>query len=107
MDLQVTTRGSGNPTVVALAGIADLASLPVLHDHLRQAVTRHPGTIVTLDFDGLLVIDDAALGIVLGAAAHAREHGGDLEVVCTNERLRARLSTTRFDLAVAVRDAIV
>lgn len=107
MDLQVSTRSIGDRTVVALDGMADLASLPVLHDHLRQAVTRHPGTIVTLDFDGLVVIDDTALGIVLGAAAHAREHGGDLEVVCTNERLRARLRVTRFDLAVAVRDAIV
>lgn len=107
MDLQVSTHRIGDRPVVALAGIADLASVPVLHDHLRRALLEHRGATLIVDFDGLAAIDDAALGIVLGAAANAREHGGELEVVCTGERLRVRLATTRFDHAVAVRDGIV
>ena len=53
-----------------------------------------------------IAIDDAALGLLLGAAARAREAGGDLELVCSNERVRARLASTRVDRCIAVRAAI-
>ncbi len=107
MDLHISIRDIGERTVVALDGIADLGSVPMLEDRLRRTIRQHPAATVTIDFDGLTMIDDAALGVVLGAAAHARAQGGELEVVCTGDRLRTRLATTRFDLAVTVRDAIV
>ena len=107
MDLQISPRTVDGTPVVALSGIADLGSLPTLQDGLRRAVMQHPGTIVVVEFDGLVAIDDAALGIVLGAAARARDAGGEIEVVCTDRRLRQRLAATRFDLAVAVRSSIV
>ena len=107
MDLRISIRDVGSRTVVALDGIADLGSVPALQDRLRRTIRQHRAGIVTVDLDGLTMIDDATLGVVLGAAASARESGGDLEVVCTAERLRARLATTRFDLAVTVRDSIV
>lgn len=107
MDLHVTTSDVGAVPVLALTGLADLASVPMLQDHLRRAVAHRPGGTVMVDLDGLSVLDDTALGVLLGAAAHARDRGGDLEVVCTDSRLRSRLSATRFDLAVAVRDSVV
>lgn len=107
MDLQISSRSVGGHHVVSLSGIADLASLPALQDALQRAVARHRGTTVLVEFDGLSAIDDAALGIVLGAAGRARDGGGDLEVVCRDERTRQRLAAIRFDLAVAVRDSIV
>jgi anti-sigma B factor antagonist len=106
MDLRVSSRSTGDRVVLALDGIADLASAPHLHGRLRAAIDRAPGTVVTVDVDGLIALDDVVLGLLLGAAAHARERGGDLEIVCTAERLRERLAHTRFDRAVSVRDSI-
>ena len=107
MDLTVTARPVGDAIVVALDGIADLAGAPRLHDELRRVITRHPGVRLVVDLDGAIAVDDVALGLLLGAAATAREAGGDLEIVCTGPRLRERLAATRFDLAVTVRDSIV
>jgi anti-sigma B factor antagonist len=106
MDLRVTTDEVGGRFVVALEGLADLSTVPTLHDELRRAVRDRAGHTVVVDIDGVIAFDDAALGLLLGVAATARENGGDLEVVCSSERLRARLRATRFDRAVTVLDAI-
>ncbi len=106
MDLQLTTTRIGEHVVVALSGIADLSTAPTLHSMLRQTCCDHPAETLIVDLDGLFAIDDAALGLLLGAAARARTTGGDLELVCNNEHLRTRLTTTRIDRALAIRDTI-
>ena len=107
MDLRISTRRVGDRRVVALDGLADLATLPQLQSGLLREVTNAAGATVVVDVDGLLSLDDVALGVLLGVAATAREHGGDLEVLTTSERWRERFRSTRFDLAVTVRDHLV
>jgi len=106
MDLRLTTTRVGDYPVVSLSGIADLSAVPGLHNYLRRACTDHPAETLLVDIDGLLLLDDAALGLLLGAAATARLNGGDLELVCTDERLLARLKITRLDRAVVVRASV-
>jgi anti-sigma B factor antagonist len=106
VDLRCSTSTIGGQIVVALAGIADLSTAPVLQSHLRQTVSDHAGRRLMVDLDGLGLLDDVALGLLLGAAARARELGGDLDLVCSRPRLRERLSTTRFDQVVDVRTSI-
>ena len=89
--------------MLALDGAADLAALPQLHEACRRLVTGVPsGSFIAIDLDGVTVVDDAALGLFLGAAATARSQGASLRVVCAGERLRQRLADTRFDRAVDV-----
>ena len=107
MELRAITSEVGGHVVVALDGIADLASVTVLHDRLRRVIALHPGGSIVVDVDGAVVLDDVALGLLLGAAAGARSTGGVLQVVCSNVRIRRRLAATRFDHAVAVRSSIV
>lgn len=107
MDLRITCRDVLDRRVVALDGLADLASVPLLQSRLRREIATAPGTTLVVDIDGLLAIDDVTLGVLLGAAATAREQGGDLEIMTTSERWRERLRSTRFEHAVAVRDRIV
>lgn len=106
MDLRLTTTTIGPHRVVALSGIADLSTAPTLHDCLRRACNEHPGETLLIELDGLVALDDAALGLLLGAAARARQAGGEVELVCTDERLRDRLATTRLDRAITVRRSI-
>jgi anti-sigma B factor antagonist len=106
MDLRFTTTPIGEHIVVAFSGIADLSTAPILYDSLRRVCSEHPGETLLVDLDGLIALDDAALGLLLGAAGRARESGGDIELVCTNERLCGRLAATRLDRAITVRDSI-
>jgi anti-sigma B factor antagonist len=92
--------------VVTVDGVVDLASVGRLHDDLSRAIRRHPGITLVVDLDAVTALDDAGLGILLGAAATARSEHGDLEVVCTRPALRERLASTRFDRAVNVRSTI-
>ncbi|HSM67114.1 MAG TPA: STAS domain-containing protein [Ilumatobacteraceae bacterium] len=96
----------GGSVVVTVDGIVDLAAIPTLHDELVRTIRLHPGQAVVVDLDAVGSIDDTGLGVLMGAAATARDGGGDLVVVCNHPALRARLDTTRFDRAVEVRATI-
>lgn len=96
---------AGVPTV-ACDGVVDLGSIAVFRDALLRCIHAHAGQTVVVDIDGVSALDDAGLGILLGAAATARQAGGDLDVVCTNERMLTRLERTHLDRALTVRRAI-
>jgi anti-anti-sigma factor len=103
MDLRTTTLSAAGHEVLVLDGVVDLSSLPRLHDALQKFVgDRAAAKSLAVDLDGVSVLDDAALGLMLGAAATARERGVAFRVVCADSRLRARLAASRFDRAVVV-----
>lgn len=92
----------GGRSVLSVRGELDLATLPQLHNALAKSASEQPGALVVIDLDGVYACDDAALGVLLGAAGRARDIGGDLRVVCSAGPLRERLSRTGFDRAVEV-----
>ena len=104
--MELTTRHTivGQTPVLHLSGEVDLATLPRLADALVRLLMG--GGTCVVDLDGVVVLDDAALGLLLGAAGRARQANGDLVVVCTSESVRSRLSLTGFDRAVQVADSI-
>lgn len=106
MTIHSTVSSIGGMTVIAVDGVLDLSSVGQLHSDLSNVIRRHPGESLIVDLDATSALDDTALGVLLGAASSARESGGDLQVVCTSETLRARLERTRFDRAVDVRSSI-
>ena len=91
---------------MSLAGEIDMATLPQLHDALLRAIVEQRGATVVVDLDGVFACDDAALGVMLGAAGRARESGGELVAVCHPGPLRSRLARNGFDRAVTVADTI-
>lgn len=100
VDLRSTVSIVGGLPVVAFSGSVDLATLPQLRDPLLRATIEHPGRRIVVDLDGIDVLDDSGLGILLGVAGRAREGGGDLVVVTTNLRIRERFTVTGFARAV-------
>ena len=91
--------------MLQLSGEADLATIPRLSDSLTRLVAAANGPCV-VDLDGITVFEDAALGLVLGAAGRARQSGAELIVVCSPGHLRDRLALTGFDRAVRVVDRL-
>lgn len=104
MNLSTSTIVVGGDAVISLSGQVDLATIPLLHDALTKALTHHPGRMLVIDLDGVTVLEDIGLGVLLGAAGSARQTGADLVVVCNNMRLRERLDRTGFSRAIEVRD---
>lgn len=92
--------------VISLEGPIDLATIPTLHQHLNRAIADHRGATVMVDLDGVTMLDDCGLGILLGAAGRARDQHGDLVVVTTSERLRRRFASTRLDRAIDIRERL-
>ena len=106
MDLRATTSIVAGVPTVAVDGVVDLASIAAFRDALLRAVHANSGAVVVADLDGVVALDDAGLGMLLGEAAAARQADGDLEIVCTNKRLRTRLERTRLDQSITIRDTI-
>jgi anti-anti-sigma factor len=98
--LHGTITLAGDLPVVALSGDVDLATVATLQDLLLRATVEHPGRVVVVDLDAVEVLDDVGLGVLLGTAARARQHGGDVVVVTS--RPRERLTLSGFDRAVRV-----
>jgi anti-anti-sigma factor len=107
MDLVTRHELVGTQRVIRVIGDVDLATLPRFSDVISRSAEMGPadGPLV-VDLDEVLVLDDAALGLLLGAAGRQRASGGDLVVVCSNPTLRQRLALNGFDRAVRVVDHI-
>lgn len=106
MDLRCHLSLVGSLPTLALDGEVDLASLPILHSALGRLLAEAVGATVAVDLDGVSTLDDTGLGLLLGAAARARQHGGELVVVCSAPRLRERFELSGFARAVEVRQRL-
>ena len=102
MELVCSLGLVGTTPVLQVSGEIDLATLPYLRDQLMRAVSLHKGTTLFVDLDGVTVLDDTGLGMLLGTAGRAREQGGDLVIVSNNERLLERFELTRLNKALEV-----
>lgn len=102
MELLVQTSIVGGLSVLDITGEIDLATLPQLHNAISRAFSGAGTPDLVIDLDGVYACDDAALGVLLGAAGRARGAGGDFRVVCSDGPLRSRLERTGFDRAVTV-----
>jgi anti-anti-sigma factor len=88
--------------VVRIEGDITVSTIPRLSDTLARELATSDAQLVIVDLDAVGVIDDAGLGILLGAAASARATGRTVAMIATVPRLRGRLADTRFDRAVDV-----
>ncbi|MGB8859618.1 MAG: STAS domain-containing protein [Ilumatobacteraceae bacterium] len=102
MELICSLTELGGLPVLQVSGEIDLATLPYFRDQLTRAISMRPGATLFVDLDGVTALDDTGLGMLLGGAGRAREQAGDLTIVCTSERLRARFTSTGLDRAVTV-----
>jgi anti-anti-sigma factor len=104
MEFRTSTYTVGGRPVVAVEGVVDLVAVPLVRDLFQRLLREHPGATLVIDLDGVTAFDDCGLGVLVGAAATARERGGDVELVCTSGPVRERLALTRLDQLFTVRE---
>ncbi|MFM2072534.1 MAG: hypothetical protein RLZZ623_2797 [Actinomycetota bacterium] len=103
MDLLCRVAVVGSLPSLVISGELDLASIPEFTDAVSRLINDHVGSTVAVDLDGITVLDDTGLGVLLGAAGRARQHGGDVVLVCTGERLLERFEQSGLSRALEVR----
>lgn len=106
MEMTLRHTQVGDRNVLVAQGDIDLVSLPRFNDALVRLLSQSTGQTAVVDIDGTGLLEDAALGLLIGAAGRARAAAGDLVVVCTEPRMRERFAQNGFDRAVSVSTTI-
>jgi anti-sigma B factor antagonist len=100
MDLTLHADEQGPLPVLFVGGEIDLATLPRLRDRLVRMATDHPGATIAVDLAGVVFVDSAGLGVLVGGLGRMRAHGGDLVLVAPPERLADLLRLTGLDVSL-------
>lgn len=86
MDVSVTSRESGNRTVVDVTGEIDVYTAPVLREELASLIDSEH-TDILVDLTGVRFMDSTGLGVLVGALKKVRTVGGDLQLVIDQEKI--------------------
>ena len=101
----VVERGRGPYTVLAVHGDVDISSAPRLREKFVELVTAGSYQIV-VDLEGVDFLDSTGLGVLFGALKRLRSGGGDMTVLCTQERVLEVFELTGFSRVVTVIDSL-
>lgn len=80
MELAIDITPNPERYVIAIGGEIDISNADRLRDAINMALEQ-PTELVSLDFAGVSYIDSTGIGVLVGAAHHAEEHGKRFEVV--------------------------
>ena len=95
MTLHIDTDVSAERFVVGVAGDLDVGTIPKLHDAIQRAGLSNAMSIA-LDLDGLVSLDDVALGILAGDLRSLDEQGRQVWIICNNATVIGRLERHRL-----------
>ncbi len=80
MELNITAKPNPERYVVAVTGEVDISNADKLRKSIDLALEQ-PTEEVCLDFDEVAYIDSTGIGVLVGAAHHAEEHGKRFAIV--------------------------
>lgn len=86
MEVSVTSRPSGDRTVVHVTGEIDVYTAPVLREELAKLVDGGHTNLV-VDLTGVPFMDSTGLGVLVGALKKVKTHNGDLALVINQEKV--------------------
>ncbi len=79
MELNITTNPNPERYVLSVAGEIDISNADKLRNAIDLALEQ-PTERVELDFAQVDYIDSTGIGVLVGAAHHAEEHGKGLSI---------------------------
>lgn len=101
MELEVSTTREDSSCVVHVAGEVDIYTSPSLRTALVGAI-GDGCDLVIVDLEKVGFIDSSGLGVLVGALRRAREVGGDLRVVSSQENVAKIFRITGLDRVFSV-----
>ncbi len=96
MDITTSDIEGAAGTVVAVTGELDVFTAPQLEAALQDQIGQGHADLV-VDLSGVEFLDSTGLGVMVKALKWAREAGGGLRVVATQERITKVFTITGLD----------
>jgi len=94
-ELSVTIRRERGVVIAEVTGDMDLSTAAGLRERLFGLADS--GQPLIVDLNRITFIDSAGLGVLVGVARRADEHGGSLHAVCSRPQTRKLLWLTGVD----------
>jgi anti-sigma B factor antagonist len=94
-ELSVTVRRERGVVIAEVTGDIDMSAVAGLRERLFGLADS--GQPLIVDLNRIAFTDSAGLGVLIGAARRAGEHGGSLHVVCSRPQARRLLWLTGVD----------
>ena len=82
--------------LVIVKGELDLFTAPAFKD-VTEKTLETPGAQIVIDLSEVTFLDSTALGVLISTLRAARDHGGDLALICTDPKVLATFSITGLD----------
>jgi anti-sigma B factor antagonist len=88
LDIKVNVRESeGDAYVVDLTGEIDVYTSPKVKDAITELIDQEHYNLV-INLEKVRYIDSTGLGVLIGGLKRVREHGGSVNLVCTNPQIK-------------------
>src|SRR5581483_7821475 len=88
LDIKVNVREApGDCYVVDLSGEIDVYTSPKVKDAIGELIDRGVYHLV-INLEKVRYIDSTGLGVLIGGLKRVREHGGSVNLVCTNPQIK-------------------
>jgi anti-sigma B factor antagonist len=88
LDIKVNVREApGDCYVVDLSGEIDVYTSPKVKDAIGELIDRGVYYLV-INLEKVRYIDSTGLGVLIGGLKRVREHGGSVNLVCTNPQIK-------------------
>jgi len=82
--------------VLAVRGEVDAYTSPRLRERLAEVMDRGEYRVV-VDIEGVEFMDSTGLGVLVSALKRAKEHDGEISIVCTSPQILRVLAITGLD----------
>jgi anti-sigma B factor antagonist len=106
MELGLEVDESRAPfTVLAVKGEVDVYTAPRLREKLVELVSQGKLRVI-VDLEGVDFLDSTGLGVLVGGLKRLRSHDGDLQLVCTQQRIYKVFEITGLTKVFAIHDSV-
>lgn len=106
MELGLEVDESRPPyAVLAVKGEVDVYTAPRLREKLVELVSQGKLKVI-VDLEGVDFLDSTGLGVLVGGLKRLRSHDGDLELVCTQQRILKVFEITGLTKVFAIHDSV-
>jgi anti-sigma B factor antagonist len=105
MDIGLDLHERDGYAVLLVSGEVDVATVPRMREQLHSLVAQGDNRIV-VDLDAVDFLDSTGLGVLVGALKRVRASGGDLQLICTQPRIRKVFEVTGLTKVFAIHDTL-
>src|SRR5262249_34426533 len=105
MDLSLSARSVADRTVLEVGGEIDVYTAPSLRTKIISLIEDGTKTLI-VDLTHVEFLDSTGLGVLVGALKRLRGVGGELAIVCDQERLLKIFRITGLDRVFTLYNSI-